>query len=56
LRLGEVADGCDAVDEFGQWRPACNKFGDEYIQAYKKFAEVSEPKEDFEGRLDLYRL
>ncbi|KAK0639450.1 Fructosamine kinase-domain-containing protein [Cercophora newfieldiana] len=42
--------------EFGQWRPACNKFGDEYIEAYKKFAEVSEPKEDFEGRLDLYRL
>ncbi|KAK0613644.1 hypothetical protein B0T14DRAFT_539424 [Immersiella caudata] len=32
--------------EFGQWRLACNK----------KFAEASAPKEDFEGRLDLYRL
>lgn len=43
-------------DEFGQWRPACNKFGPEYIDAYKSFVNVSEPKEDFEGRLDLYRL
>ncbi|KAJ5650563.1 Fructosamine/Ketosamine-3-kinase [Penicillium longicatenatum] len=43
-------------DEFGQWRPACNRFGDEYVAAYKRFIEVSPPEEDFEGRLDLYRL
>ncbi|EXA38071.1 hypothetical protein FOVG_12070 [Fusarium oxysporum f. sp. pisi HDV247] len=42
--------------EFGQWRPACNRFGDEYIAAYNKLAQISAPKEDFEGRLDLYRL
>lgn len=43
-------------DEFGQWRPACNRFGDEYIAAYNKSAQISAPEEDFEGRLDLYRL
>lgn len=43
-------------DEFGQWRPACNRFGDEYVVAYNTFAQISEPAEDFEGRLDLYRL
>lgn len=43
-------------DEFGQWRPACNKFGDEYVAAYTNLMEISHPKEDFEGRLDLYRL
>jgi fructosamine-3-kinase len=43
-------------DEFGQWRPACNRFGDEYVAAYNKFAQISPPEEDFEGRLDLYRL
>lgn len=42
--------------EFGQWRPACNRFGDEYITAYNTFAQISPPEEDFEGRLDLYRL
>ncbi|KAJ6021443.1 hypothetical protein N7540_006947 [Penicillium herquei] len=42
--------------ELGQWRPSCNGFGDEYVAAYTKFAGISEPKEDFEGRLDLYRL
>lgn len=50
------ADEIELEDEFGQWRPACNKFGDEYIAAYHKFAPPSPPKEDFEGRLDLYRL
>ncbi|KAK7414775.1 hypothetical protein QQX98_006377 [Neonectria punicea] len=42
--------------EFGQWRPACNRFGAEYIAAYNSFVQISAPKEDFEGRLDLYRL
>ncbi|KAJ5781043.1 hypothetical protein N7457_006203 [Penicillium paradoxum] len=53
-----VADVNDIVfeDEFGQWRPACNRFGDEYVAAYHKFAKISPPEEDFEGRLDLYRL
>jgi len=43
-------------DEFGQWRPACNRFGGEYVGAYNTFAQISQPEEDFEGRLDLYRL
>ncbi|KAJ6001646.1 hypothetical protein N7522_006873 [Penicillium canescens] len=43
-------------DEFGQWRPACNRFGDEYVAAYNTFTQISPPEEDFEGRLDLYRL
>ncbi|KAF4982166.1 hypothetical protein FZEAL_2143 [Fusarium zealandicum] len=42
--------------EFGQWRPACNRFGVEYITAYNSFVQISPPEEDFEGRLDLYRL
>jgi hypothetical protein len=42
-------------DEFGQWRPACNRFG-EYVAAYSIFTQISLPEEDFEGRLDLYRL
>ncbi|KAJ5319961.1 hypothetical protein N7508_000244 [Penicillium antarcticum] len=42
--------------EFGQWRPACNRFGDEYVAAYSTFTQISPPEEDFEGRLDLYRL
>ncbi|KAL2842496.1 Fructosamine kinase-domain-containing protein [Aspergillus pseudodeflectus] len=42
--------------EFGQWRPACNRFGDDYIAAYNTFAQISAPEEDFIGRLDLYRL
>ncbi|KAJ5567227.1 hypothetical protein N7535_006533 [Penicillium sp. DV-2018c] len=42
--------------EFGQWRPACNRFGDEYVAAYNTLAHISPPEEDFEGRLDLYRL
>ncbi|ORY66269.1 Fructosamine kinase-domain-containing protein [Pseudomassariella vexata] len=42
--------------EFGQWRPICNRFGDEYLAAYNTFVHISAPEEDFEGRLDLYRL
>ncbi|KAJ5361834.1 hypothetical protein N7541_002678 [Penicillium brevicompactum] len=42
--------------EFGQWRPACNKFGNEYVTTYNKLSPISPPQEDFEGRLDLYRL
>ncbi|KAM7202925.1 Fructosamine kinase domain containing protein [Naviculisporaceae sp. PSN 640] len=42
--------------EFGQWRPACNKFGPEYLEAYHKIVPKSEPKEDYDGRLDLYKL
>ncbi|KAJ4148007.1 hypothetical protein LMH87_002496 [Akanthomyces muscarius] len=42
--------------EFGQWRPPCNRFGEEYIAAYVSQQPISEPVEDFFGRLDLYRL
>ncbi|KAF3352786.1 Protein-ribulosamine 3-kinase like protein [Verticillium longisporum] len=42
--------------EFGQWQPACNRFGDEYVAAYNSFVQISSPEEDFEGRLNLYRL
>lgn len=46
----------ESEDEFGQWQPACNRFGDEYVAAYNTFAQISPPEEDFQGRLDLYRL
>ncbi|XXG98088.1 hypothetical protein Hte_004407 [Hypoxylon texense] len=42
--------------EFGQWRPTCNRFGSEYLEAYHKYVDKSEPKEDYDGRLDLYKL
>lgn len=43
-------------DEFGQWRPICNKFGDEYLEAYRSYVQISPPEEDYDGRLDLYKL
>lgn len=46
---------CDA-DEFDQWMPACNRFGPEYREAYHSSVEISHPKEDYKGRLDLYKL
>ncbi len=42
--------------EFGQWMPACNKFDGRYLEAYHRLVERSEPEEDYEGRLDLYKL
>ncbi|KAE8149548.1 Fructosamine kinase-domain-containing protein [Aspergillus avenaceus] len=42
--------------EFGQWRPTCNGFGPEYLTAYHAYNEISEPREDYDGRLDLYKL
>ncbi|KAI1767823.1 Fructosamine/Ketosamine-3-kinase [Hypoxylon sp. FL1150] len=42
--------------EFGQWRPTCNKFGPDYLEAYHKYVRISEPVEDYDGRLDLYKL
>jgi len=36
--------------------PACNKFGAEYIAAYNSLVPISPPVEEFQGRLDLYRL
>ncbi|KAK6812960.1 hypothetical protein RU639_010812 [Aspergillus parasiticus] len=42
--------------EFGQWRPICNRFGDEYLAAYHSYVQVSAPEEDYDGRLDLYKL
>ncbi|PLN82521.1 Fructosamine kinase-domain-containing protein [Aspergillus taichungensis] len=42
--------------EFGQWRPVCNRFGPEYLKAYHAHCTVSEPVEDYDGRLDLYKL
>ncbi|RMJ29027.1 Fructosamine kinase [Aspergillus sp. HF37] len=42
--------------EFGQWRPICNRFGDEYLAAYHNYVQISPPAEDYEGRLDLYKL
>jgi len=43
-------------DEFGQWRPICNKFGAEYLAAYHSYVQISPPEEDYDGRLDLYKL
>lgn len=42
--------------EFGQWRPICNRFGAEYLQAYHEYVKISAPEEDYNGRLDLYKL
>lgn len=44
------------ADEFGQWRPPCNRFGDDYVKAYFDKYRKSQPLEDFYARLDLYRL
>jgi protein-ribulosamine 3-kinase len=43
-------------DEFGQWRPVCNRFGPEYLAAYNSYVQISPPEEDYDGRLDLYKL
>jgi len=43
-------------DEFGQWRPICNRFGAEYLAAYHSYVQISPPEEDYDGRLDLYKL
>ncbi|KAK8130469.1 hypothetical protein PG999_002849 [Apiospora kogelbergensis] len=42
--------------EFGQWMPACNKFGAEYLATYHSHVKISDPVEDYQGRLDLYKL
>ncbi|KAI1134028.1 Fructosamine kinase-domain-containing protein [Hypoxylon sp. FL0543] len=42
--------------EFGQWRPICNRFGAEYLRAYHDYVKISAPEEDYDGRLDLYKL
>ncbi|KAH1618693.1 hypothetical protein KXV70_002168 [Aspergillus fumigatus] len=42
--------------EFGQWRPVCNRFGPEYLAAYHSYVQISAPEEDYDGRLDLYKL
>ncbi|KAI4162901.1 MAG: hypothetical protein LQ342_003412 [Letrouitia transgressa] len=42
--------------EFGQWRPVCNRFGAEYLAAYHSYVRISPPEEDYDGRLDLYKL
>ncbi|KAL1879046.1 hypothetical protein Plec18167_004343 [Paecilomyces lecythidis] len=42
--------------EFGQWRPTCNRFGNEYLSAYHEYVPKSAPEEDYDGRLDLYKL
>ena len=44
------------TDEFGQWRPICNRFGAEYLAAYHSYVQISPPEEDYDGRLDLYKL
>ncbi|KAF2688475.1 hypothetical protein K458DRAFT_464970 [Lentithecium fluviatile CBS 122367] len=42
--------------EFGQWRPVCNRFGAEYVAAYHAHVQISAPEEDYDGRVDLYKL
>ncbi|KAK4126951.1 hypothetical protein N657DRAFT_182189 [Parathielavia appendiculata] len=42
--------------EFGQWRPACNRFDETYLTAYQKHVGKSAPVEDYDGRVDLYKL
>ncbi|KAK4234742.1 Fructosamine kinase-domain-containing protein [Achaetomium macrosporum] len=43
-------------NEFGQWRPACNRFDEKYLTVYQKHVEKSDPVEDYDGRIDLYKL
>ncbi|AEO56456.1 hypothetical protein MYCTH_2057810, partial [Thermothelomyces thermophilus ATCC 42464] len=42
--------------ELGQWRPVCNRLGPEYVKTYHSYMRISPPEEDYEGRLDLYKL
>ncbi|KAB8274971.1 Fructosamine/Ketosamine-3-kinase [Aspergillus minisclerotigenes] len=62
VKTGEslVFDACSFYAhneyEFGQWRPICNRFGDEYLTAYHSYVPKSAPEEDYDGRLDLYKL
>ncbi|KAF2650309.1 hypothetical protein K491DRAFT_720857 [Lophiostoma macrostomum CBS 122681] len=42
--------------ELGQWRPVCNRFGAEYVTAYHEHMPISKPEEDYNGRIDLYKL
>jgi protein-ribulosamine 3-kinase len=44
------------IDELGQWAPACNRFGFEYVQGYHSHLPISSPVEDYQGRIDLYKL
>ena len=43
-------------DEFGQWMPVCNRFGADYLDAYHANVQISAPEEDYDGRLELYKL
>lgn len=43
-------------DELGQWRPVGIRLGPEYFAAYHSYIQISDPKEDYDGRLDLYKL
>lgn len=47
---------CVCADELGQWKPACNRFGKEYVEAYHAIIPKAEPVEDYDGRIDLYKL
>lgn len=44
------------ADEFGQWRPVCNRFGAQYLGAYHAYVQKSSPEEEVDGRVDLYKL
>lgn len=57
-RCDSDTDGmpCASTDEFGQWRPACNRFDEKYLTAYHGRVEKSEPVKDYDGRVDLYKL
>jgi hypothetical protein len=33
-----------------------NRFSEEYTSAYQKLVRVSEPEEDYDGLVDLYKL
>lgn len=36
--------------------PVCNRFGKDYLDAYHSNVQISAPEEDYEGRLELYKL
>ena len=44
------------VDEFGPWILVRHRIQREYISAYYRDTDISQPEEDFEDRLKLYAL
>ncbi|KAK4249173.1 Fructosamine/Ketosamine-3-kinase [Corynascus novoguineensis] len=42
--------------ELGQWQPVCNRLGPEYVKTYHSYMQISPSEEDYERRVDPYKL